>query len=68
MSSNRQKIYRGLFIYQVDGKLLEEIRDNTYQGMAVGNDRFKEEIEELTGRRFKSKKRGRPVGWRKNDS
>jgi len=33
--------------------------------MAVGNDRFKEEIETLTGRRLKTKKRGRPVGWRK---
>jgi putative transposase len=44
---------------------LKEIRDNTRKGMAVGNDRFKEELELLTGRRLKSKKRGRPVGWRK---
>jgi putative transposase len=33
--------------------------------LALGNDRFKEEIEALTGRRVKEKKRGRPVGWRK---
>jgi len=40
---------------------------SSYQvnGLAVGNDRFKEEIETLTGRRLKTKKRGRPVGWRK---
>jgi len=34
-------------------------------GMIVGNDRFREEIEALTGRRVKEKKRGRPFGWRK---
>ena len=64
-SSSRQKNYRELFTYHVDSKLLEEIRDNTYKGMAVGNDRFKEEVEALTGRRLKTKKRGRLVGWRK---
>lgn len=64
-SSSRQSNYRELFVHQVEGKLLEEIRDNTNKGMAVGNDRFKEELESLTGRRLKSKKRGRPVGWRK---
>jgi hypothetical protein len=46
-------------------ELLEEIRTSTHKGIAVGKDRFKEEIEALTGRRVKSKKRGRPVGWRK---
>jgi len=35
--------------------------------MAVGKDRFKEEIETLTGRRLKSKKRGRLAGWRKGN-
>jgi len=35
------------------------------QWYALGNERFKEEIEELTGRRLKPKKVGRPVGWRK---
>jgi len=40
--------------------LLEEIRTNTQRGMAIGNNRFKEELEALTGRRLKSKKRGRP--------
>jgi len=54
-----------LFIHQGEGELLKEISDNTHKGMAIGSDRFKEEIEALTGRRLKSKKRGRPVGWRK---
>jgi putative transposase len=61
----RQKNYQGLFIHQVEGELLKEIRDNTHKGMAIGSERFKDEIEILTGRRLKSKKRGRPTGWRK---
>ena len=65
-TSSRQKNYRDLFTHHVDGELLEEIRDSTYKGMAVGNDRFKEELATLTGRRLTPKKRGRPVGWRKN--
>ena len=63
--SSRQSMYRELFTYHVEGELLEEIRDNTCKGMAVGSNRFKEEIGALTGRRLKNKKRGRPVGWRK---
>ena len=61
----RQKNYRALFTHHVDDVLLEEIRTNTNKGMVVGNDRFKEEIEALTGRRVRAKKRGRPSGWRK---
>jgi len=64
-ASDRQKNYRQLFDRHVEGELLEEIRTNTQRGMAIGNNRFKEELEALTGRRLKSKKRGRPVGWRK---
>ena len=63
--SERQKNYRELFVQQVEGELLEEIRASTHKGMAVGNDRFKEQIEKLTGRRLKPNKRGRPIGWRK---
>ncbi len=66
-ASSRQKNYRELFKHHVDGELLEEIRENTFKGMAIGNDRFKEELEALTGRRLKPKKRGRPVGLRKED-
>ncbi len=61
----RQEQYRNLFLHEVDGELLQEIRDSTNKGMAVGNDRFKAEIEALTGRRLHLKKRGRPLGWRK---
>lgn len=64
-SLERQENYRELFTHQVEGELLKEIRVSGNKGMAVGNDRFKEEIETMTGRRLKSKKRGRPIGWRK---
>lgn len=62
----RIKNYRGLFSGLVDKKLLQQIRENTHKGMAIGSERFKDEIEMLTGRRLKAKKRGRPVGWRKH--
>ena len=61
----RRSNYRSLFSKHVEGELLEEIRLNTNKGMAIGSHRFKEEIEVLTGRRVKAKKRGRPLGWRK---
>jgi putative transposase len=57
--------YRELFVHQVEGELLKEIRNISNNGMAIGSDRFKKEIETLTGSRLKLKKRGRPVGWRK---
>lgn len=66
--SERQKKYRELFAHHLDGESLNEIRGNTQRGLAVGNDRFKEELETLTGRRLKPKKRGRPAGWRKTQS
>ena len=63
--SERMENYRALFAYHVEGYLLDEIRLSLNKGMAIGHDRFKDEIEKLTGRRLKPKKVGRPVGWRK---
>lgn len=62
----RQSSYRGLFSHQVEGQLLEDIRQATHKGLALGNDHFFADIEALTGRRVIEGKRGRPVGWRKN--
>jgi len=63
----RQSHYRELFKGHVlEAKLIEDIEQDTMKGMALGNDRFKQEIEAITGRRMVSKKRGRPTGWRKN--
>jgi len=62
----RMENYRALFAHHVEEKLLDEIRVGVNTGMAIGHDRFKDEIEQLTGRRVKPNKAGRPVGWRKN--
>lgn len=64
-ANERQASYRELFKHHVDGKLLEDIRLAVNKGMALGSERFKTEIESLSGRRMIAKKMGRPVGWRK---
>lgn len=62
----RQANYRDLFAHYIEHpEFLKEIRDNTNKGLAIGFDRFKDEIEIQTGRRVIANKRGRPVGWRK---
>ncbi|MEN8189344.1 MAG: transposase [Thermodesulfobacteriota bacterium] len=63
--SERRKNYCALFAHNVNDVLMDDIRKNSNKGMAVGSDRFKEKIESLTGRRLRTKKRGRPKGWRK---
>ena len=64
-NNERMKNYRDLFAHHIDGELLNEIRLSINKGMAIGHDRFKDEIELLTGRRLKPKKVGRPKGWQK---
>ncbi len=61
----RQENYRALFNHHVEETLLEEVRAAVNKGLVLGNERFKVEIESLTGRRMKSKSMGRPLGWRK---
>ena len=61
----RMRRYRALFNASVDGDLLAEIRSGLNKGIVLGNDKFKDEVEKLTGRRLKPQKVGRPVGWRK---
>ena len=46
-------------------KRLEEIRNSINKGLAFGDEKFKIEVEKLTGRRQRALKSGRPVGWRK---
>ena len=65
-AETRQVHYRELFKYHIDGKLIDDIRKSLNKGLALGSDRFKTEIEELTARRVTEGKRGRPVGWRKD--
>ena len=69
LGKNKQDIqaeYRALFVDEISPSVLEEIRAGVNQGMVIGSDQFKDEIERLTGRCMHPKKKGRPKGWRKN--
>ena len=48
--------------------MLEEIRNSTNKGLAIGDESFKIEVEKMTGRRVRPLKSGRPFGWRKNQN
>jgi len=54
----RAKAYRALFAGHLDRKTLDAIRVAGNTGMALGSDKFKQEIEALSGRRVTPKKRG----------
>ena len=55
---SRAQVYRELFRGHMDLVLLTQIRQAVNQGMVLGNDRFKQEIAQLTGRRVNTLKRG----------
>ena len=56
----RQIAYRSLFRAHVDGELVDDIRSAVNKGLALGNDRFKDKIEQLSGRRVRAAIMGRP--------
>ena len=55
----RQAAYRELFLADIDGSELDLIRAATNKGLAIGSDRFKQEVERLSGRRVSVKKQNR---------
>ena len=55
----RAKRYQALFKYHTPDEELGRIRSTTHSDMGLGNERFKEQIEQLTGRRVTPRKRGR---------
>jgi len=54
----RRKSYTALFRRKFPKTELEEIRTSTQKGWAIGNDRFRAEIEQMTGRRASPQARG----------
>ena len=52
------RAYRELFKCQLDNDELVQVRKAVNQGMALGNDSFKQEIEQLSGRRVTTLRRG----------
>jgi len=61
----RMLSYRALFSHHIEGKLLEDIRQASNKGLALGNEHFIADVEAITGKRLREEKRGRPLGWRK---
>jgi putative transposase len=57
----RLAAYRGLFATDLDPELLREIRTSTHGGYAVGDSRFRDEIERTFKRRAAPAARGRPA-------
>lgn len=56
--AERQDRYRALFDSQIAGDLLGDIRQSINQGLALGSENFRRQIEELGGRRQSLLKRG----------
>jgi len=60
-AQTRQSAYRQLFRSRIGKADLALIREATNKAWVLGNDRFKEKVETLSGRRTQPKPRGRPV-------
>jgi len=56
--ASRISAYRSLFKAYLDEEEINHIRHASNKCMALGSDKFKEEVEQLTGRRVTSLKRG----------
>lgn len=65
--SERQCAYRKLFQAHIDNDLIKDIRLAVNKGLALGNERFKDEIENLCGRRVRPAKMGRPKLYFKSE-
>jgi len=55
---SRLSAYRQLFVQQLSAKLITDIRDALSTGLVFGNDRFRHDVEKLTGQRQRLLKRG----------
>ena len=58
--NERLSNYRNLFEEHVETEVLKEIRESINKGLALGNERFTSQIEELTNQRVTARKPGRP--------
>ena len=61
--SSRREIYRTMFQRRVDAPLLTKVRDALNQGLVLGNERFKDDVEVILRRWVRL---GRPGPLRKN--
>ena len=56
--ATRARAYRALFRIDLSGADIDLIRETTNKNWVLGNERFKRQIEELTGRRVSPARRG----------
>jgi putative transposase len=61
-AAERLRVYRALFRSQLDEDALTQIRKAVSRELVLGNERFRQEIERVLGRRVEPKKRGRQKG------
>jgi putative transposase len=59
-TNERLSNYRALFKYHLDEEMITDIRHAVNKGMALGSDRFKDQIEQVYHRRVVPMKVGRP--------
>ena len=52
--------YRDSFRGVLKDKLVDDIRMTTQQGLVLGSDQFRKQLQELLGRRLECRRRGRP--------
>jgi hypothetical protein len=57
-SNRRQLAYQQLFLNKTGSELITDIRHALNTGLVLGNDRFRAEVEQLTGQHQKHLKRG----------
>lgn len=57
-ASSRQSAYRALFEHQIPDRTMDEIRAATNKAWALGNERFLQQIADLTQRQTQPKPRG----------
>ena len=65
-ADDRHQCYRELFSSHIDGELLSDVREALNKGLALGSERFRDEVEVLYGRRVKPGKMGRPKSTRES--
>jgi putative transposase len=65
--NKRQVNYRDLFTHHINPKLIEDIRKTMNKYLVLGNDQFKLVIEVISGISVIEWKRGRTIGWKKEE-
>ena len=56
--ASRMLAYRSLVGQELQSELITEIRNAANTGLVLGNDKFRKEVEQLTGQRLHHLKRG----------